>query len=337
MFRPDTRADLTRYEVFVEVDGKPYKITRTIQNWITYGWDTNQGSSQGGRSDYSIFGEKIHDNQAIVIQFTHLYNSKQADWNENNKNGVKSLHDTEDLNRVFKILLLDHYKNPQVIEMYDSKEAFESLESRVKVVSTTQKHIPKIPFWPFQGDGKDRYYNYDLKSGRGYYKYRNKDFETRSYFIHSVSDEVIEKIKSEVLDLKPEGVYRLESSHMKDHNGRRTQNRPYNHRSKKVARILRENRICFNRSTKNLCRFYAGEKKDGKWVMVEGKSLPLKLYFDPDSKVNVFDKSFAYEFELDGKMQKIERDPEYQNSFLNFDTKEYYGFISRYYKTREHK
>lgn len=48
MFRPDTRADLTRYEVFVEVDGKPYKITRTIQNWTTYGWDSNQGSSQGG-------------------------------------------------------------------------------------------------------------------------------------------------------------------------------------------------------------------------------------------------------------------------------------------------
>ena len=336
MFRPDTRADLTRYEVFVEVDGKPYKITRTIQNWITYGFDTNQGSSQGRRSDYGTFGQKIHGNQAIVLQFGGHRTAKPKDWIKD-KNGKYILNDPEHLKNEFKILLLDHYKNPQIIEMYDRKEAFESPNARVKVMGKTWKKIPKIPFWLFQGDGKDRYYDYDLKTGRGFYKYRNKDFETQSYFIKHVSDEAIDKILEEYPDIKPEGIYRLESYFLRSANDRLKNDNKRGYRGVKIGQILKENPSCYSESTKHFCKFYTGKKDNGKWSMVEGRSLPQKLYFDPDSKINAFNKTFVYKFELNGKTIRIQRDSEYLNRFLNFDTREYYGFSQKYYKTREHK
>lgn len=99
-----------------------------------------------------------------MIQFAPSYNSKKAGWLEDKKTGVKSISNKEYLKRAFKILLLDHYKTPQVIEMYNTMEAFESPDARVKITGTNRRKIPKIPFWPFQGNGKDRYYDYALKA-----------------------------------------------------------------------------------------------------------------------------------------------------------------------------
>jgi len=336
MFRPDTRADLTRYEVFVEVDGKPYKITRTIQNWTTYGWDTNQGSSQGRRSDYGTFGQKIHDKQAIVIQFAPSYNSKKAGWKEDEKTGIKTLSNKEYLKRAFKILLLDHYKNPQVIEIYDRIEAFESPDARVKVTGTTRKKIPKIPFWPFQGDGKDRYYDYDLKKTRYITKNSKKHFESQRYFKKKITEETIEKIIKKYPKIKAKGVFRLKGGYVLDGVGKYKGNGDRLYHTGKITSIIKKNSPCPDNDN-GTCISYTGKKIGGQWIMVKGKKLPKKIYYIQDIKPRFFDTSFIYKFQINDEIIKIKNDPRYLNSFINFDTKEYYEFSYSYYHTREHK
>lgn len=317
MFRPDTRSDLTRYEIFVEVDGKPYKITRTIQTWITYGFDTNQGSYQGKRSEYGIFGEKIHDNQAIVISFSPSYGPR-GQWQKKAQNEVEVSEDPEYLKIAFKILLLDHYKNPQVIEMYDRKEAFESEDSRVKVLKTTRQNIPKIPFWPFQGDGKDEYYDYDLKDTKSPFSNSEKFFETRSYFSTKLTDEIIENAFSEFPTIEKKGIYQLEKTY----------------RGGRIGLAISRNNVCQENSFNDLCRRYSSKKLGSSWILAKPYQ-PLKIYFLENPKQGFDDRKFNVV--LDGQEMSFINSQTHYLTFLNFDTKEYYGFSYTYYKTREYK
>lgn len=342
MFRPDTRADLTRYEIFVEVDGKPYKITRTIQTWITYGFDTNQGSSQGKRSDYGTFGEKIHNNQAIVVSFAPSYN-RRGKWKKD-ATEVQISEDAEYLKVAFKILLLDHYENPQVIEMYDSKEAFESAGARVKVLKTTRQNIPKIPFWPFQSDGKDRYYDYALTQVPSASQNADKYFETQSYSTQLVSDKSIERILKEFPELinnselvKPDGTYHLEGRYELGLNGKYNVNDKKRYRGSRISALITQTSSCEEYPTKYDCHHYTGEKTNDGWVMLENK-FPKKIYFSPNPRsYNSYYKKLTYEFKLNQQEVKFKKDPEYRNSTLNFLTKEYSRFGVGYYMTREHK
>ncbi len=325
--KPDKRDNLTRYEIFVEVDGKPYTITRTIQNWVTYGFDTNQGSSQGRRSDYGTFGEKIHDNQAIVISFAPSYN-RRGKWKKD-ATEVQTSEDAEYLKVAFKILLLDHYKNPQVIEMYDSKEAFESAGARVKVLKTTRQTIPKELRWSFQADGKDKYYDYVLKYQNSASLQSKKHFEVRKYFSGPLNDEVLEQIFSEFPELRTKtGVYRLENGY-KDY-------RLVGISGGRISTLISQANICKQDLSFNPCKSYVAKKYNDQWVF-EKPALPIKVYFDNSPR---WPLSF-YEDEgtvlLGDKTVILKNEPELRNQYINFDTKEYYGFSWGYYNTREHK
>lgn len=336
MIRPDKRDDLSRYEITVEVDGKQYVIKRTIQNWITYNWDTFQGASSGRKSDYGIFGQRIHDNQAIVIGFDYRKKSKPEDYTMLD-DGTYVLSDPELLKHEFDIYLLDHYKDPQVIEMYDRIEAFNSPDARVKVIKKTYKKIPKIPFWPFQADGKDRYYDYDLEEREYPTPSSQKNFETRTYVVKSLSDDIILQILQKYPELSEKDIYRLESRLTSNSRGIYIQNRPSNHRSKIIYNLIRNHRSCFDKETEHFCRFYEGEKKNGAWEMILGQHFPKKIYRTEISEPQKLNRDFVYEFILDGNPMRINNDPDFRNSFLDFKQKIYYSFQVQHYHTREHK
>tara|TARA_R110001592_G_C13183961_1_gene751338 strand:+ start:6198 stop:7178 length:981 start_codon:yes stop_codon:yes gene_type:complete len=326
MIRPDKRDDLSRYEITVEVDGKQYVIERTIQNWITYNWDTNQGASSGKRADYGIFGQRIHDNQAIVIGFDYRKKSKPEDYTMLD-DGTYVLNDPELLKYEFDIYLLDHYKDPQVIEMYDRIEAFNSPDARVKVIKKTYKKIPKIPFWPFQADGKDRYYDYDLKYSEYAYEHSKKNFETRGYYISPISDETIEKIISEYPSVVPQGLYRLEKGYRAG-----KQVAPNGGR---ISNIINQNSLCGKLGTET-CHSYVAFKKDEKWILAE-KKWPLKVYFDPTPRTqhNFYDEKG--QMVLSDRLINIQNESGRRNEYIDFDNKRHYGFYWGYYNTREHK
>ncbi len=336
MIRPDKRDDLSRYEITVEVDGKQYVIKRTIQNWITYNWDTFQGASSGRRADYGIFGQRIHDNQAIVIHFARGRSAKEKDW-ELLDDGTYVLSDPELLKSEFDIYLLDHYKDPQVIEIYDRIEAFNSPDARVKVIKKTYKKISKIPFWPFQGDGKDRYYDYSFDGPGMYSKDAEKNFEIRSYFKQKITDKSIREITTLYPDIEPKGVYRLKGSYRLDKNGHYKLDGGLGYKRGKILDAIKKNSPCEVEGSE-FCDHYTGRKIENRWIMTNDKKLPNKAFKTPETDTfRTFDLSYIHEFELNGENIQINNDPLYSNSFINFDTGEYTSYQYYFYHTREHK
>lgn len=336
MFRPDKRDDLSRYEITVEVDGKRYVIERTIQNWITFNWDTNQGASSGRRTDYGIFGQRIHDNQAIVIAFDYRKKSKPEDYTLLD-DGTYVLSEPELLKHEFDIYLLDHYKDPQVIEMYDRIEAFDSSDARVKVIKKTYKKIPKIPFWPFQADGKDRYYDYNFDSPGMYSKDAEKNFEIRSYFKQKITDKSIRAITTLYPDIEPKGVYRLRGSYTLGKDGHYKLDGSLGYKRSKILDAIKTYSPCEMEGA-TFCNHYTGHKVENQWVMIKGKTYPIKAYRKPETDtLRTFDLAYIHEFDLNGEHIKINNDPLYSNSFIDFDAREYTSYQYYFHHTREHK
>ena len=313
MFRLDKRDDLSQYEITLEVDGKRYVIERTIQNWITFNWDSFQGASSGRRTDYGIFGQRIHDNQAIVIAFDYRRKSKPEDYTLLD-DGTYVLSEPELLKHEFDIYLLDHYKDPQVIEMYDRIEAFNSPAARVKVIKKTYKKIPKIPFWPFQADGKDRYYDYDLSANTYTLKNARRNFEVASIQIREVSDQSIEEIYSEFPNLKNADSYQIEN----------------NYQGNRIYSLIGQESSC----DEYACSFYPLEKNGSLW---ESASQVQKIYASQEIVgVHEINKQ-AYSINFRGKHQEIKRRKEHRDMYVNFKERELLIFNFGYLHTREHK
>lgn len=316
LLRPDERGDLLEHHIFVEVDGKPYEIKRTIQHWKTYSWDASRGNVTGSRSDYGIFGQRIHDNQAVVIQFNYRRSSEQDDWAKSD-DGKMVLSDPEHLKSEFVIYLLDHYKNPQMIEMYNSVEAFDSPNARVKVTLASKKHIPKIPFWIFQGNGKDRYYDYVLKSSSVPSKKADKNFVHSSVQIREISDESVRTIYQEFPELKEVEIYRLEK----------------NHRGGRVFSLVGQKSPC---SEYSCFQYFAKQQNDTWYVDRTNKQLSRAYYISGDVGVEELQKK-KHVFQFMGNEIHIKREPGFRNVFLDFQKKELRMFNIGYFHTREHK
>ncbi len=318
---PDKRDSQSEVSITLEVDGKIYKVERRIQSWITYGWDASRGNTKGRRSDYGIFGQKIHNRQAIVISFTPFYTREYSNWSRyyrKNKQ-VFSINEPEKLKKAFKILLLDHYNRPKVIEVYDNVKSYESPQSRIKILEVSSTIIPASIFSFFTADGKDRYYDYLLSFDRSKSNHKDaeKYFETVDYRTTKLTPKVIDRIISKFPHLEPVGIYRL----------------PNSYEGNSILGIINRAELCSIELPQH-CKSYRGKKVGNFWTL-ETKEYPLKIYFSPRPLLlkDLWEKE--YMLILDGKELRVKNEREYLNSFINFDTSTFSTFKFGYMHTRD--
>ncbi|MGN7437308.1 MAG: hypothetical protein ACTHOO_01595 [Alcanivorax sp.] len=343
-YRPDTWGGYTHHVIVLKIDGKEYKIERKIRKWLTHHLNIlpsgpaayhGPSFSKSGYNDFGTFGKRLDNKQAVVIKFGISYPIGSENW-QVDENGYKFSTNEKDLKRILKVYLLDHYKDPKIIELYENRQDFDSINARVEIKYVSIKRFPKSIFGLFSTDWKDRYYDFDLKGSSYIPDEAKKVYESRTYFKSKVSEKSMEQILKEfpqIIEhrdlLAPNGIYRLEGKYQLQRDGSYKEMKGRAHRGSRIFSLAQRDKAC---DISEVCIDYRGEKENNSWVMYE-KGRVRKIYrtSNPLTRSDYFQKK-SYDFELDGKIMTFEKDPEYRNSYLNLDTGEFTGFyIGQHY------
>ncbi len=336
-YRPDTWGGITHHVIVLKIDGKEYKIERKIRKWVTHHLNIlpsgpaayfGPSFSKSGYNDFGTFGKRLENKQAVVIKLGISYPSGSENWEED-ENGYKFSTNEKDLKRILNVYLLDHYKDPKTIELYENKKDFDSVNARVEITYVAIKQIPKSIFEFFSTNWKDRYHDFDLK-GPYIPDDAKRVYESRAYFKFKVSEKSMEQIFKEFPQinehrdlLAPDGIYRLEGKYQLQRDGSYKQMKGRAFRGSRILSLAKRDKAC---DSPEDCNDYIGERENDTWVMHE-KGRARKIYQIPNplTRANYYQKK-SYDFEIDGKKVTFEKDPEYRNSYLNIDTGEFTGF-----------
>ena len=318
LLKPSKRVDPVEVVVSVEVDGKPYEIKRTIQCWINYGWDAANGNTASSMIDFTIFGEKIHDGQALVIDMPNLCSPNAR---------TLKIRDLSTPRFYPKIYILDDYYRPQSIEIYNSEAAYEAETSRVKYNGFKSKFVPLQWFWPFQADWEDRFSKFLLKPSFSDKGDNHLHFQVLGYSKLNFSDETVHLIQKEFPEVIPKGIYRLEQKG----NNQKQKHRPSDLR---IKNIILQSTGCYGSSQYD-CLLSYGQKKDGLWYIDTDQKGLRKGYLVKNPPDLDFTKEWSLPVVIEGQQQTVTNDPNYYNMWIDFDQQVFWEFVTTYRVTEK--
>ena len=329
LLKPSKRVDPVEVVVSVEVDGKPYEIKRTIQCWINYGWDAANGNTSSSMIDFTIFGEKIHDGQALVIDMPNLCSPNYYDTSRRRTKGW-ILKDSMINDYYPKITILDDYYNPQSIEMYHTEAAYKAETSRVKYKGFTVRFVPLNKYWPFQADWEDRFSRFRLESRRYDHGDNYKYFLILAYTRLPLTDEALEEIVRDFPSVQRSGTYRLEQNRVNNKSVRRPDggfipNGGY------IKNMIGRRNGCRGYASPTNCLPYFAQQSDQIWN-IDTSAPTNSVGYLVDKPIHLNSREpWNFDAVLDGVPIIIDYKPTHYNAYIDFDNRVFWEF-SFYYK-----